>query len=281
MALGKTQKQRLFNFLKFLLVLAFVFVAFLPLVSLVLTSLKTRPELYQLPAKLLPKVPQWSNYIEAWTMVDFGKYLVNSLIISVFYTLPCIMGSCFAGYGFARFNVPENKAVFLLMLSTMMIPFMVWVVPFYLIVSKAGLVDKRWMWILWGLQGMPFLIFLFKQYFSTVPMSFEESAKIDGANRFQIFFSIMFPLVNTAVIIAAIWAFNWSWANYLRPVLFLSNEKVTLAVKLARGYTDFKDQLLHNIAMAGILYYSLPVILLFFFLQRRFISGLMSGGLKG
>lgn len=261
--------------------MAFVFVAFLPLVSMVLTSLKTRPELYQLPAKLLPKEAQWSNYIEAWTMVNFGKYLVNSLIISVFYTLPCIMGSCFAGYGFARFNVPENKSIFLLMLATMMIPFMVWVVPFYLIVSKAGLVDKRWMWILWGLQGMPFLIFLFKQYFSTVPMSFEESAKIDGANRFQIFFQIMFPLVNTAVIIAAIWGFNWSWANYLRPVLFLSNEKVTLAVKLARGYTDFKDQLLHNVAMAGILYYSLPVILLFFFLQRRFISGLMSGGLKG
>jgi ABC-type glycerol-3-phosphate transport system permease component len=248
---------------------------------MVLTSLKSLPELYAIPARLLPKEPQWENYIKAWTMASYGRFFINSLLISVFYTLPCIIGSGFAGYGFSRYPVPENKAVFLLMLSTMMIPFMVTIVPFYLLVSKIGLVNKRWMWILWGLQGMPFLIFLFKQYFSTIPMSFEESAKIEGAKPLQIYFRIMFPLVQSAVIIAAIWGFNFAWGDYLRPVLFLTAQKLTLSVKLSTGYTDLKENLLYNIAMAGIIYYTLPVIILFFAIQRRFIAGLMSGGLKG
>ena len=254
---------------------------FLPLVSMVLTSLKSLPELYAIPARMLPKKAQWDNYIKALTMVDYGKFFINSLIIAVFYTVPCIIGSSFAGYGFSRFKVPENKALFMLMLSTMMIPFMVTIMPFFLLVSKIGLVNKRWLWVLWGLQGMPFLIFLFKQYFSTIPVSFEESAKLEGAKPLQIYFGIMFPLVQPAVIIAAIWGFNWAWSNYLRPVLFLTAEKLTLSVILAKGYTDLKQNLLYNIAMAGILFYSLPVIILFFAIQRKFIAGLMSGGLKG
>jgi ABC-type glycerol-3-phosphate transport system permease component len=191
------------------------------------------------------------------------------------------MGSCLTGYGFSRFRVRERNTIFMLMLSTMMVPYMVTLVPLYLIVSKIGLTDKRWFWIIWGFQGLPFLIFLFRQYFSTIPISFEESATLDGAGRFQIFFLIMFPLVQTAVIIAAIFAFQWSWSNYLMPVLFLRGEKVTLAVKLANGYTDIKQNILHHVGMAGIVYYTLPIIIVFFALQRRFIAGLLSGGLKG
>jgi ABC-type glycerol-3-phosphate transport system permease component len=163
----------------------------------------------------------------------------------------------------------------------MMIPYMVTMVPLFLLISKIGLTDKRYLWILFGIQGTPFLIFLFRQYFSTVPYSFEESARIDGANRFQIFLRIMFPLVQTAVIVAAIFAVQWSWSNYLLPVLFLRGEKVTLAVKLVIGYTDQKQNILHNIGMAGIVYYTLPIVVLFFSLQKRFMSGLLAGGLKG
>ena len=191
------------------------------------------------------------------------------------------MGRCFSGYGFSRFKVKGRNAIFLVMLSTMMIPYMVTMIPLFLLISKIGLVDKRGLWILFGIQGIPFLIFLFRQYFSTVPFSFEESARIDGANRFQIFFRIMFPLVQTAVIIAAIFAFQWSWSNYLLPVLFLRGEKVTLAVKLVTGYTDQKQNILHNVGMAGIVYYTLPIVVVFFTLQKRFISGLLAGGLKG
>lgn len=281
MAMTITNTRKISKTVKFVVLVLLVFIFFLPLISMVVTSLKTRGELYVVPPVVFPKEPKWENYLTAWTMIRYTRYFLNSVLISLFYTFPCIMGSCFTGYGFSRFKVKEQKPIFMLMLSTMMVPYMVTLVPLYLIVAKIGLTDKRFFWIIWGLQGTPFLIFLFRQYFSTIPISFEESATIEGAGRFQIFFRIMFPLVQTAAVIAAIFAFQWSWSNYLMPVLFLRGEKVTLAVKLANGYTDVKQNILHNIGMAGIVYYTLPIVIVFFALQRRFISGLLSGGLKG
>ena len=281
MAFSMSKQQALSKAIRLFILILLVVVFFLPLVSMVVTSLKTRGELYRVPVVVFPEKPQWDNYIQAWTMIRYQRFLVNSVILSLFYTLPCIMGSCFTGYGFSRFRVKGKNAVFMVMLSTMMIPYMVTMVPLFLLISKIGLIDKRYLWILFGIQGTPFLIFLFRQYFSTIPFSFEESARIDGANRFQIFFRIMFPLVQTAVIVAAIFAVQWSWSNYLLPVLFLRGEKVTLAVKLVIGYTDQKQNILHNIGMAGIVYYTLPIVVLFFGLQKRFMSGLLAGGLKG
>ncbi|MBA7570255.1 Melibiose/raffinose/stachyose import permease protein MelC [subsurface metagenome] len=279
--LSMSKQRTISQIAKLIVLLLLVFIFFLPIVSMVVTSLKSRGELYVVPPVVFPKEPKWENYISAWTMIHYERFVFNSLIISLFYTVPCVMGSCLTGYGFSRFQVKEKRTIFMLMLSTMMIPYMVTLVPLYLIVSKVGLVNKRMFWLIWGVQGMPFLIFLFRQYFSTIPYSFEESARLDGANRFQIFFRIMFPLVQTAVIIAAIFAFQWSWSNYLMPVLFLRAEKVTLAVKLANGYVDMKQNILHNIGMAGIVYYTLPIVIVFFALQKRFIAGLLSGGLKG
>jgi ABC-type glycerol-3-phosphate transport system permease component len=281
MAMLMSRQQQLAKILKVVVLVVFVFIFFLPIVSMFVTSLKSRGELYVVPPVVFPKEPKWDNYLTAWTMIHYDRYFLNSVIISLFYTVPCVMGSCFAGYGFSRFHVKERKTIFMLMLSTMMVPYMVTLVPLYLIVSRIGLADKRFFWIIWGVQGAPFLIFLFRQYFSTIPFSFEESARIEGANRFQIFFRIMFPLVQTAVIIAAIFAFQWSWSDYLMPVLFLRAEKVTLAVKLVNGYVDIKQNILHNIGMAGIVYYTLPIVIVFFVLQKRFIAGLLSGGLKG
>lgn len=281
MAVAQSKRKTLATVFKLAILILLVLIFFLPLVSMVVTSLKTREELFAVPPIVFPRVAQWVNYVSAWTMVRFGKFLLNSVILSVFYTLPCIMSSCFAGYAFSRFRVRESRGVFLVVLATMMVPYMVTVVPLYLLITKIGLTDKRWLWLLFGMQGAPFLIFLFRQYFSTIPLSFEESARLDGANRFQVFFFIMFPLVQTGVIIAGIFAFQWSWADFLQPILFLTGEKVPLAVKLARGYVDQKESLLYNVGMAGLLYYTLPIIVLFFTLQRRFISGLLAGGLKG
>ena len=279
--LSRSKTSRYAKIAKFVVLCLFVLIFFLPLVSMFVTSLKTRGELYVVPAIVFPKSPQWENYLKAWTMIRYPRFFVNSVILSVFYTVPCVLASCLIGYGFSRFRVREKKYIFLLMLSTMMVPYMVTLVPLYLLVAKIGLADKRYFWILWGIQGTPFLIFLFRQYFSTIPASFEESARIEGAGRFQIFFMILFPLVQTAAIIAAIFAFQWSWSNYLMPVLFLRGEKVSLAVKLANGYTDLKQNILHNVGMAGIVYYTAPIVIVFFVLQKRFIAGLLSGGLKG
>ncbi len=281
MSLGNSTSKKVSQIARFTILSLVVLVFFLPILSMVVTSLKSMAELYRIPAKVFPEKPIWENYRIAWEMVYYGKYLANSLILSIFYSVPVIFGSCLTGYGFSRFRVKENNAIFMIMLSTMMIPFMVTIIPLFIVMSKLSLVNRRVFWIVYGIPGLPFIIFLFKQYFSTIPASFEESATLDGAGRFQVFFRIMFPLVRTGVIIAAIFAFQWSWSNYLMPALFLSGEKVNLAVKLAVGYTDAKENPLHNYAMAGIVYYTLPIVLLYFSLQKRFVAGLLSGGMKG
>lgn len=274
-------RDRVSAVLRFVVLTLCVLVFFMPLVSMVVTSLKRMDELYRMPARVFPEKPLFENYALAWTMVNFGKYLINSLALTLLYGIPAVMSSCFAGYAFSRFQVRESKALFLVMLSTLMIPVMVTIMPFYMTMAKIGFVNQRILWFIWGISGIPFIIFLFRQFFSTIPMSFEESARMDGAGRLQIFFGIMFPLVQTGVIVAGIFAFQWSWSEFLMPVLFLSDEKSTLAVKIAMGYADMKENVLYNIGMAGIVYYTLPLVIVFFSLQRRFVAGLLAGGLKG
>jgi len=281
MALTIQTRERLSAAFRFIVLALCVVVFFMPLISMFVTSLKRMDELYRVPAKVLPEQLLWENYERAWTMVQFGRYLINSIVLALMYGVPAILSSCFAGYAFSRFQVRESKALFLVVLSTLMIPAMVTIMPLYMIMSKLQFVNQRILWFFWGLAGIPFIIFLFRQFFSTIPVSFEESARMDGAGRFQIFFSIMFPLVQTGVIVAAIFAFQWSWSEFLMPVLFLSNEKSTLAVKIAMGYADMKENVLYNIGMAGIVYYTLPIVIVFFSLQRRFVAGLLAGGLKG
>ena len=274
-------RDRVSAALRFVVLALCVVVFFMPLVSMVVTSLKRMDELYRVPARVFPEKPLWENYALAWSMVNFGKYLINSLALTLLYGIPAVMSSCFAGYAFSRFQVRESKALFLVMLSTLMIPVMVTIMPLYMTMAKIGFVNQRILWFIWGISGIPFIIFLFRQFFSTIPMSFEESARMDGAGRLQIFFGIMFPLVQTGVIVAGIFAFQWSWSEFLMPVLFLSDEKSTLAVKIAMGYSDMKENVLYNIGMAGIVYYTLPLVIVFFTLQRRFVAGLLAGGLKG
>ncbi len=281
MALTMRSRQRWSAGLRFLVLALFVLLFFLPLVSMLVTSLKRMDELYKIPARVFPEAPVWENYSLAWTMVNFGKYFFNSVVLTLLYGIPAVMSSCFAGYAFSRFQVREAKGFFLLVLSTLMIPAMVTIMPFYMTMAKIGFVNQRILWLVWGISGIPFIIFLFRQFFSTIPTSFEESARMDGAGRFQVFFAIMFPLVQTGVIVASIFAFQWSWSEFLMPVLFLSDEKSTLAVKIALGYSDVKETVLYNVGMAGILYYTLPLVIIFFSLQKRFVAGLLAGGLKG
>ncbi len=281
MALGMQKQQKIIQAVKFFTLLALLVIYFLPIVSMFVTSIKTRGELFIFPPKFWPEVPQWQNYRLAWTMIDYPKYVINSLLLALFYTVPCILGSSFVGYGFSRFKVKAAKYLFPLVLSTLMIPPIVTVIPLYLILRGTPLVNNHAFWIIWGIQGTPFLIFLFKQYFSTIPISYEESARLDGAGRFQVFFSIMVPLVQTAFVIGAIFSFHWVWSDYLMPVMMLRGDKVNLAVRLASGYSDVQDNMLYNIGMAGIVYYTLPIAILFFTLQRKFIAGITAGGLKG
>lgn len=266
---------------KYLVLCLILLLFFLPLISMISVSLKTESEVFKTTGRLFPEKPLWSNYITAITKTEYLRYLANTAIVSVLYTLACTLSSAMAGYAFSRFPIRENKLFFNVMLSSIMIPYIITIIPFYLLVKDIGLNDRHVLWLIYGLGGAPFMIYLYRQFFSTIPASFMESARMDGAGRFLIFFRVMLPLVKSGTVVTAIFAFQWTWQNYLMPALFLSAQKTTLAVKLNGLYVDIQQNILYTELMAGVVYYIMVPVIVYFIFQRQIMRGMLAGGLKG
>ena len=266
---------------KYIVVIFILIMFFLPILSMLSVSLKTEGEIFKQSTNLFPKKLHFQNYINAFTRINYLRYVYNSLLVALMYTVACTLSSGMAGYALARFHIRENGIFFTIILSSIMIPIVITLIPFYLLVKNMGLTDKHVLWLLYGLGGAPFMIYLYRQFFSTIPASFEESARIDGAGRFRIFFGIMLPLVNSGTVITAIFAFQFTWQNYIMPALFLSSLKTTLAVKLNGAYVDIQQNILLGELMAGILYYIAIPVIVFFIFQRQIMRGMLAGGIKG
>ncbi len=274
-------QDRLLMTAKYVILSILLLLFFLPLISMVSVSLKAESEIFLKTGRLFPEKLYFQNYINAATRIDYLHYVYNSLVVALMYTVTCTLSSAMAGYALARFQIRETEIFFTVVLSSIMIPYVITLIPFYLLVKNMGLTDKHVLWLIYGMGGAPFMIYLYKQFFSTIPMSFEESARIDGANRFQVFFKIMMPLVKSGTIITSIFAFQFTWQNYIMPALFLSSLKTTLAVKINGAYVDVQQNILLGELMAGVIYYiGIPVILFFIF-QKYIMRGMLEGGVKG
>lgn len=274
-------KKRILMTVRYLALFLLLLLFFLPIISMISVSLKPESEIFKATGKVFPENPYFENYINAATRIDYIRYVYNSVAVAAMYTLTCTLSSAMAGYALARFHIKENNLFFTIVLSSIMIPYVITLIPFYLLVKNMGLTDKHVLWLIYGMGGAPFMIYLYKQFFSTIPQSFEESARIDGANRFHVFFKIMLPLVKSGTVITSIFAFQFTWQNYIMPALFLSSLKTTLAVKINGAYVDVQQNILLGELMAGVMYYiGIPVILFFIF-QKYIMSGMLQGGLKG
>ncbi len=267
--------------LTYVVLISILILFFLPLLSMLSVSFKSEDEIYKSSTSLFPEHLSFANYADALTRIDLLKYLYNTIAVSVLYTISCTFSSAMAGYALARFNIRENKIFFTIVLSSMMIPYIITLIPFYLLVKNLGLNDMHLLWLVYGLGGAPFLIYLYRQFFATIPNSFEESARMDGAGRLSIFFKIMFPLVKSGTIITAIFAFQWSWQNYIMPALFLSSLKTTLAVMINTAFVDVQQNILLGELMAGVMYYIAIPLILFFVFQKYIMQGMLDGGVKG
>jgi ABC-type glycerol-3-phosphate transport system permease component len=253
----------------------------LPIVWLVATSLKRQLEFAAAPIRLLPDVPQWVNYQLAVTLADFFRYAGNSLVLAGSFTVLVVATSALTGYGFARHRGPGRDALFVVVLATMMAPAIVLFVPQFVMFAKLGLTNTYWPWILWGLAASPFHIFLFRQFFVQFPRELEDAAEVDGAGPLRIFLQIFVPNSGPVLAASAIFAFLWVWGDYLYPILLLSADNTTLAVKLATAYVDAKGNPLQTVTMAGVILYVLPLVVLFFFAQKFIIRGIVTTGLRG
>jgi multiple sugar transport system permease protein len=254
----------------------------LPTIWLVLTSLKPEVEYGSYPITILPVDTQWANYLTAVTFFPFFKHFKNSTILAGSFTALTVLSSSLAGFAFSRFRgVPGRNALFGIVLATFMVPYLVTLVPTFIVFAHFNLTNTYWPWILWGIGGSPFHIFLFRQFFSSIPKDLEDAAEVDGCGKFRTWWQIFMPNSLPAVAASTIFCFTWVWGDYLYPVLFLNDDITTLAVKMMTAYVNPNGYILYTLTMSGVVLYILPMIVIFFISQKYIIQGVVTTGLKG
>lgn len=254
----------------------------IPFIWMISTSLKTYRETVTYPPALFPAVPQWSNYVTALSVIPFLRWLANSLILAIVPSFGIILSSSAAGYAFARLRFPGKNYLFILIISTMMIPGACYFVPTYLLWHKLHGIDTYLPFIIPAFCGNAFYIFLFRQFFSTIPMELDEAAIIDGCSRIGIFYKLILPLSKPVLATAAIWTFQSSWNDFMGPLFFLfTREKFPLALGLAISYVNQQRVRSNELVNAAGLLFCTPLIVMFFLGQRYFIQGIVTTGLKG
>jgi ABC-type glycerol-3-phosphate transport system permease component len=271
------RRQRDFTTYASLVALAAVFM--LPVLWAISTSFKSAYEFGS--PNWLPESPTVQNYVDAVADFDFLHYLRNSFLLASIYTVLNVLSSSLAGYAFARLRAPGRDKLFLVVLATLMIPWLVTFVPQFVLFSRLELVGTYWPWVIWGLSGSAFHIFLFRQFFMNFPTELEEAAEIDGCGPLRIYWKIFLPNSLPVLATSAIFSFAWVWGDFINPALLLDDEHTTLAVKIGSGYTDPQGNPLLAVTMAGSILYALPLVAVFFLVQRHIIQGIVTSGLKG
>ena len=249
-----------------------------PIVWAGVSSFKTPSELAKSPPSLLPDRMVVGNYTEALTSFNFGSYFMNSVIVTVAATVLTLAINAMAAYALAKYNFRGRDTLFLITLSTIMIPIQVILLPAYQVVASLGMANS-----LLGLiippAATPTGVFLLRQYMLTIPDDMIEAARIDGAGEFTIFWRVVLPLCKPALAVVAIFSVIWRWNDFLWPLLIAQDESVyTLPVALAR----FSSQLVvpFNLVLAMSVLSIVPVVIIFLLMQKQIVSGIAQTGLK-
>jgi alpha-1,4-digalacturonate transport system permease protein len=249
-----------------------------PLAWLFLSSFKTRAELGQRPPVLLPASFGLENYTTALDSFGFVTYLTNSVIVTVGATLLTLVINSMAAYAFAKYNFRGRDFLFVVTLSTIMIPIQVILIPIYQAVAAMGMVNTYWGLII-PAAATPTGVFLLRQYMLTIPDELIEAARIDGMGEFRLFLTIILPLTKPALAVLAIFSIIWRWNDFLWPLIVAQDSSLyTLPVAIAL----FNSQLVvpFNLVLAMSVLTILPVIVIFLFLQKSIVTGIAQTGLK-
>ena len=250
-----------------------------PFLWMALASFKPEAEIRRVPPTWLPDTWTLENFRQLFTRLDFPQYFANSVLVAVLITAGNLMFCSLLGYALAKLNFPGKRALFLVVLGMLMVPGMVLFVPQFVLVSNLGLANSYAGLVLPFLAG-PFGVFLMRQFLSTIPDDLIEAARVDGAGEWRIFFRIVLPLCRPALATLGILTFLSSWNNFLWPLVVATTEdKYTLPVALAlysvgQNRTDF------GLLLAGAVVVVLPVLIVFLILQRHFMRGIATTGLK-
>ena len=280
-SLGRTTRTRIGKGVFYILLLSGSVVMLIPLVWLIRSSFMGLSQIFIFPPEWLPDPWRWDNYPKALTTIPFVRYFFNTLYILIPTVIGTVITAALAAYGFSRLRWPGRDLVFGILLTTLMLPYAVTLIPTFLLWANLGLVNTYWPLILpdW-FGGSIFYIFLLRQFFLTLPKELDEAAIIDGANPLQVLRFVIVPLSRPALITVAIFSTLFEWNDFLGPLIYLNDSRqFTLALGLAEFTGLYTSQ--WHLLMAAATVVIVPVLVLFFFAQRYFIEGIALTGTKG
>ncbi len=279
--LGKKKGKLLGDALTYAALSLMGVVILVPVFWMLSTALKSDSEVFLFPPVWIPKKLLWENFRKGVTFLPFLRYLLNTSTITVAALVGQLLASPLVAYAFARLNGRGKNHLFMLVLSTMMLPSQVTMIPLFILYKQFGWVDTYVPLILPNFFGSAFFIFLLRQFMLTIPPEMGDAAKIDGCGYFGTFTRIYLPLSKPALATVAIFTFMGNWNDFMTPLIYLSStQKWTLTLGLSR-FTGMYGRTVWNQLMGVSLITIVPCVLLFFFAQSYFIQGIVITGVKG
>jgi ABC-type glycerol-3-phosphate transport system permease component len=282
MTLSQSNLTRVQHLLVYIVLIVGAVPMIFPFLWMLSTALKTPDQLLAFPPILFPQPIAWGNFGAALQTLPFDRFFRNTLIIEFFVIIGGLISNTLVAYGFARLRFPGRELLFFILISTIIIPWMVRLVPLYLIFNQMGWVDTFLPLIVPAFFGTPFDIFLLRQFFRSIPDDLSDAARIDGANELQILVRLILPLSKPVLAAVTIFTFQNVWDDFVYPLVFLHNQQLKT---VALGLYDFiaidPFATPWHLLMAASVFIVLPVLVLFAAFQRYFIEGITLTGVKG
>ena len=276
------------DFLGYVALICCAVILLAPLLWMISTSLKETGRELSYPPQWLPKPVVWQNYVEIWSYIPYGLYFRNSVIVTVGATAGSMLCSALVAFGFARLRFPGRDILFVLVLSTLMLPAVVTLVPNFILFRQLGWIDTFLpliipSWLGQGAYGQgAFYIFLMRQFYRTIPYEYDEAARVDGASALQIFWHVILPLSLPPLTVVGIFAFLANWNDFLYPLVFIqSPERTVLALGVRSMMSSSERGMPWNLIMAGSFLMVLPCLIALLIGQKYFIRGIATSGLAG
>lgn len=272
-------KIRLGRVVTYAMLISLALLMLLPFLWMISASLKMDKDVFRYPIEWVPAIPQWSNYITIWTRIPFLTFFANTLKLTVIITLLQVFTSSFAAYAFAKLHFPGRDLLFLAYIGSIAIPWQVYMVPQFIMMRQLGLVDNHASLIL--LQAFSaFGVFLLRQFFVSIPDEILDAARIDGMSEYGIYFRIMLPLSKPALATLTIFTSVAVWNDFMGPLIYLTSQHLkTIQLGLRMFIQQYSAD--YALIMAAALVSLIPVVILFLALQRFFVEGIATTGVKG
>lgn len=275
----QSKKSMTLKAVVYILLILTALVMLLPFVWMLSASLKLDKDVFTFPVNWIPKNPRWLNYKEIWTVIPLGKFVYNTLKLTVIVTVLQLFTSSFAAYAFSKLSFKFRKVLFLGYITTIAVPWQAYMVPQFVIMSKIGLNNSHLAIIL--LQAFSaFGVFLMKQFYSSVPTELCEAARVDGLSEYGIYFKIMLPLSKPALSTLTIFTFVNTWNDFLGPYIYLTRQELkTIQIGLRMFISQYSQE--YGQILAASVVTLIPVIIIFLSLQQYFVQGIATTGIKG